>query len=304
VTWVPAELIDAGPNDRKTFDRVKLEGLAETIRADGLLTPPLVRPMGGRFELVAGERRKRAICDVLGCAEVPVIVANLSDDCASATMLFENGARDGLDPMAEAHAWAKRRDEQGWSVALIASRAGVTPATVRDRMRLLELSPEIAHWVERGDLPLNYALAMVGLDSNRQHLALEAFAGDPRPGIDVFRRVCGKLADDQGADAMFDPDAFMAAETVVLEEIEAEAETVATSVREKVLGLTEIAEACHVARDTPHVWRNRGILPAPDLTIGGTHAWWATTIRDWCWGTGRKFDMIPWMDVRQDVSLG
>ncbi len=83
VSDIPADLIDAGPNDRQTFSESALVELAASIAAHGLAQPPTVRPVGDRFEIVAGERRGRAMRDVLGWATIPALVRTMTDAEAS-----------------------------------------------------------------------------------------------------------------------------------------------------------------------------------------------------------------------------
>ena len=102
---IPVSSIAAGNNDRKEFDPVKLEELAASIAAHGLAQPITVRPLSGLipgFEIVAGERRFRAISRVLQWDTIPAIVRDLDDEAASAIMLAENTGRADLNPIEEA----------------------------------------------------------------------------------------------------------------------------------------------------------------------------------------------------------
>ena len=96
VTEIAVGDILAGDNDRRHFDASALEDLAASIAADGLGQPPTVRPFGEGYQLVCGERRTRAMRDVLGWTSIPCIVRDMSDAEASALMLAENTARAGL----------------------------------------------------------------------------------------------------------------------------------------------------------------------------------------------------------------
>ena len=122
---IPVELIYAADNDRKSFAQSELVSLAESIRDHGLAQPPTVRPVGSRYEIVAGERRVRAIRDVLGLTSIPVMVRALDDSAAAAIMLAENMHRADLDPIEEASAYAGRMERFEATVAEVAEVANV-----------------------------------------------------------------------------------------------------------------------------------------------------------------------------------
>lgn len=107
---LPYAQVQPGQNDRTVFRPEELEALAASIQADGLIQPITVRPTpGGRFEIVAGERRYRAI-GLLGWETVPAIVRDLTDEQASTIMLLENVHRVDIDPVDEARAYQSRID--------------------------------------------------------------------------------------------------------------------------------------------------------------------------------------------------
>lgn len=199
---VPAEAIIPGNNDRKHFDAEELAVLAESIRTTGLLYRPIVRPIDGdRYEIVAGERRYRAMANVLGWALIPVMVRDLDDRSASAGMLVENTGRVDLDLIAEARAYRTRMDEFGLTVGQVAEWAGVSVARVTVRLPLLDLVDEAQHLVARGELSTNHARSMSDLDGNRQHLALAALAKGNLNYFE-FADLCQRLRNEQAADGM------------------------------------------------------------------------------------------------------
>jgi ParB/RepB/Spo0J family partition protein len=203
LTTVPVSSIIPGSNDRKLFARVELEELAESIRTIGLIQSPTVTPLGdGRYRLVAGERRWRAV-QLLDWADVEVNVReDLTPKQASSAMLAENVARADLDPIEEANAYASRL-EAGWTVdELIAT--GVSRQKVDARIPLLKLRPDIQELIRKGQLKPGYGLAMAanGLDANRQAIALRKFQENPAPELSWFRRVCGELAAEQASEPM------------------------------------------------------------------------------------------------------
>ena len=199
VTEVPVAAIVAGDNDRKRFDEDALDRLAATIADHGLLQPITVRPVDGGFEIVAGERRFRAVSR-LGWANIPAIVRNLDDDAAGTAMLVENTGRVDLDPVEEGLAFAKRIST-GATVDEVARLAGVTAWKVNLRVSLLNLVDEAQALVRRGDLPLMMASKMVGLDANRQRIALRALTSRDL-SQHAFGALADKLLDDQRAEGM------------------------------------------------------------------------------------------------------
>lgn len=177
--YVPVHLVDPGPNDRAVFDDAKLRELADSIAAEGLLQPPVLRPRpGGRFEIAAGERRTRAV-RLLGWETMPAVVREMDDETAAAIMLAENVQRADLSPIEEAQAYRSRMDRFGWSVAECARRANVSDSKVRGRLRLLELGPAVQRAIAANDIPLAFAEVMESLDANRQLIALRWIASRP-----------------------------------------------------------------------------------------------------------------------------
>ncbi len=201
-----------GDNDRRSFDTVELEKLAESLNEHGLAQPITLRPIEGkteRYEIVAGERRFRA-SQLLGWDSIPAIVRELNDEQAAAIMLVENVLRVDLNPIDEAKAYSKRAQQFGWSAPQIAAQAKVPVSRVRARLALLDLIPEAQVLVQGGSMGLGFADAMVDLDGNRQYLALRYFSQTDRPTLTEFRSLVGELLAAQAQDTMFDVDAFLA----------------------------------------------------------------------------------------------
>jgi ParB/RepB/Spo0J family partition protein len=208
IEQIPAELIHAGDktNDRKHFDPAALEQLAASIATSGLAQAPVVRPMAdGTFEIVAGERRCRAMIDLLGWAEVPCSVRVLTDEEASTMTLLENMARADLSVIEEANAYQGRLD-RGWSISDLSERCGVPRRRIESRLRLLRLAPDVQHLVASSNVSLRDADQLVGLDVNRQRLALAGLQG----GLDSrgFTVLVARLRGEQDSETMFDPDSF------------------------------------------------------------------------------------------------
>jgi ParB family chromosome partitioning protein len=166
------EMIHANPRQpRKRFDHESTSALADSIRAQGLVQPVVVRRReAGGFELIAGERRWRAAREA-GMATVPALVREADDRDTLLLGLVENVAREELSPVEEARAYALLLDEFELSLGELSERVGKAKPTVSNRLRLLELSDDVLALVERGDLTEGHAravLAVPGQDGRRR----------------------------------------------------------------------------------------------------------------------------------------
>ena len=177
---LPVEIISANPNQpRRSFDEESLLSLADSIRSRGVLQPVLVRPIvGGRYELIAGERRWRAA----GLAEFDTIPAVIRrhDDAGSLEMaLIENMAREDLNPVEEARACAALVEELGLTREDVGLRVGRSRVAVSNLIRLLDLPDEALELIERGELTEGHgrALLLAGDHGDRRKLAKDAVAG-------------------------------------------------------------------------------------------------------------------------------
>jgi ParB family transcriptional regulator, chromosome partitioning protein len=152
---------------RKHFDEAKLDELAQSIRAHGLIQPILVRQRpeveGGGYWLIAGERRRRA-AQRAGLHDVPALVREASPAHAFELALIENLQRDDLDPIEEAEAFRHLADEHGQTQEQIAERVGKDRATVANALRLLKLPGEVRSLVSEGKLGMGHARALLGLE--------------------------------------------------------------------------------------------------------------------------------------------
>jgi ParB family chromosome partitioning protein len=176
---VAVELIAPNPNQpRRTFDEDSLVALADSIRARGLLQPVLVRPIvGGRFELIAGERRWRA-ARVAELETIPAVVRH-HDDAASLEMaLIENMAREDLNPVDAARACAALVEELGLTREEVGLRVGRSRVAVSNLIRLLELPDDALELIEQGELTEGHGRALLLVDDHgeRRRLAREAAA--------------------------------------------------------------------------------------------------------------------------------
>jgi ParB family chromosome partitioning protein len=205
---VPASLIRAGNNDRTVFAAEKLKGLATSIARHGLIQAITLRPVdGGEYEIVAGERRFRAMTEVLGWTEVPAEVKERDDLEASAAMLLENIHRVDLDPIDEAVAYSTRMTRLGCTPAELAEDLGISVNRVQSYLPLLKLVREAQHLIRFGQLPIDIGWTMADLDANRQRMVLRAIDdGLEKPAV---RSMCARLRDEQRDEPMFDADSFL-----------------------------------------------------------------------------------------------
>ena len=164
---LPVQQIHPNPRQpRKRFEHAATAGLAESIRAQGIIQPVVVRPRAaGGFELIAGERRWRAAREA-GIETLPALIRDAGDRDALLLGLVENVAREELSPVEEARAYALLTDEFGLSLGEIAERVGGSKPAVSNRLRLLELPDDILAMVERGELTEGHARAVLAVPDN------------------------------------------------------------------------------------------------------------------------------------------
>jgi ParB family transcriptional regulator, chromosome partitioning protein len=157
---------------RRRLDSQGLEELAESVRAQGLVQPVVVRPAADEgYELIAGERRWRA-ARVAGLATVPALVRETDDRDSLLLALVENVAREDLSPVDEARAYAALMDEFGLSLGEVAEHVGRSKPTVSNRLRLLELPDDVLGLVERGQLSEGHARAVLAVPDNEERRRL------------------------------------------------------------------------------------------------------------------------------------
>jgi ParB family chromosome partitioning protein len=151
---------------RRNFSETELAELAASIRENGLLQPLVVRPIveaPGRYELVVGERRFRAVSS-LGWEDVPVVVRDANDETMLVLALVENLQREALNPLEEAEGYAALTDKYELSHQDIAKAVGKDRSTVANVLRLLKLPPSVRKLVEDGSLTQGHARALLALE--------------------------------------------------------------------------------------------------------------------------------------------
>lgn len=150
---------------RTHYDDEKLGELKASIKEKGVLQPILVRPQGGGYEVVAGERRLRAARE-LQLTEIPVIVKDLSDQEALVIALVENIQREDLNPIEEAEAYQKLIEEFGFTQEKIAQSVGKDRSTVTNLLRLLRLSDDMRKAVYDGKISMGHARALLSVQDS------------------------------------------------------------------------------------------------------------------------------------------
>jgi ParB family transcriptional regulator, chromosome partitioning protein len=162
-TEVDLDAIVPGPMQPRThFDEGALEGLADSIRSQGIIQPLLVRRLGDRYELIAGERRWRA-ARLAGLAKVPVVVKDVPDKDLLEIALIENIQRENLNPIEEAQAYQRLIDTVGLTQESLAARIGRDRSYITNYLRLLKLSDDLQKLVVEGRLSTGHARTILGL---------------------------------------------------------------------------------------------------------------------------------------------
>ena len=157
------DLIDPSPYQPRTrFREEALEELARSIKASGIIQPLVVRPVAGRFQLIAGERRWRA-AQRAGLTKVSSIVRQVSDELALEMTLVENIQREDLNAIETARAFDRLMEEFQLTQEAVAERTGKDRATVANAVRLLKLEPTIQEWIEEGKLSAGHGRALLAV---------------------------------------------------------------------------------------------------------------------------------------------
>ena len=161
---IAIDLIEPNPEQPRTrFAEESLEELAQSIRMNGVVQPIVVRSVGGRFQIVAGERRWRA-SQRAGLRKIPAVVKEVSDEKLLELALVENIQRQELNPIEEAKAYRKLIDNIGLTQEVIADRVGKHRTVITTSMRLLRLPTEIQRIIEEGSLSAGHGRALLMVD--------------------------------------------------------------------------------------------------------------------------------------------
>lgn len=171
---IPVEQISPNPHQpRQTMNQEKLQELADSIAAHGLIQPLVVTRVGSNYQLIAGERRWRA-SQLAGLTTVPVIVKETSPQQMLELALVENIQRADLNPLEEAEAYAQLMEEFGLTQEAVAERVGKSRTAVANIVRLLNLPQEAREALAAGDISEGHARALLSLKKQREQLSLLA----------------------------------------------------------------------------------------------------------------------------------
>jgi ParB family chromosome partitioning protein len=169
---VPLDRIDQNPyQPRRTFDEDELSGLSDSIRSHGILQPLVVRLVGDRYQLIAGERRLRA-ARAVGLASVPVRIVDFNDQKVLEAALVENIQRTDLNPIEKAHGFKDYLERFKMTHEELASRLGLARSTITNLVSLLDLPAEIQDAVRVGQLSTGHAKLLKGIPDRERMVSL------------------------------------------------------------------------------------------------------------------------------------
>jgi len=187
---LPLDLLQRGKyQPRVDMRQESLQELADSIKAQGVVQPIVVRPVDGaaagalqRYEIIAGERRWRA-AQIAGLPTVPAVIRRVPDEAAIAMSLIENIQRENLNPLEEARALERLISEFGVTHQQAADAVGRSRAAVSNLLRLLELAPEVTVLVEHRELEMGHARALLALTQRRHQAEVGALVA--KKGLSV-----------------------------------------------------------------------------------------------------------------------
>jgi ParB family transcriptional regulator, chromosome partitioning protein len=206
-TTLPLSALSPGKYQPRTrMDEGSLYELAESIKSQGVMQPILVRPLGasvdgtpgGRYEIIAGERRSRA-AQLAGLSEVPVLVKDVPDEAAAVMALIENIQREDLNPLEEAQGLKRLIDEFGLTHEQAAQAVGRSRSAASNLLRLLNLAAPVQSMLMAGDLDMGHARALLALDAAQQILAANEVAAKKLSVRDAEKLVTQQLTHTSGS---------------------------------------------------------------------------------------------------------
>ena len=206
---LPVDLLQRGQyQPRRDFDPFALQELADSIKAQGVMQPIVVREIGDqRYEIIAGERRWRA-AQLAGLETLPALVRNVPDEAVIAMALIENIQREDLNPIEEAIALDRLQTEFAMTQQQVADAVGKSRSTVANLIRLMSLEPEVRTMLEHRDLDMGHARCLLGLAADQQvHTARQVVSRElsVRQTEALVRRL-QKTQDSPATPAEIDPD--------------------------------------------------------------------------------------------------
>jgi ParB family chromosome partitioning protein len=175
---LPVDLIQRGKyQPRRDIEPESLQELADSIKAQGVMQPIVVRPISDtRYEIIAGERRWRAT-QLAGLDSIPAVIRDVPDEAAIAMALIENIQREDLNPIEEAVALQRLQQEFELTQQEVADAVGKSRSTVTNLLRLMTLQEDVRRLVEHGDLEMGHARALLALEGGEQSHAARQVVG-------------------------------------------------------------------------------------------------------------------------------
>ncbi|MEO0442395.1 MAG: ParB/RepB/Spo0J family partition protein [Pseudomonadota bacterium] len=175
---IPVDLIQRGKyQPRRDMHPDALEELADSIKAQGVMQPIVIRPINrDKYEIIAGERRWRA-SQLAGLDSIPALIRQVSDEAAIAMALIENIQREDLNPIEEAMALKRLQDEFGLTHQQVAQAVGKSRTAVTNLLRLIALESEVKKLLENGDIEMGHARAVLSLEPLQQRNTAQQVVG-------------------------------------------------------------------------------------------------------------------------------
>jgi ParB family transcriptional regulator, chromosome partitioning protein len=199
-TTLPIDEIAPNPiQPRTVFQAEKLEELAASIRANGIIQPLIVRRHDGKFQLIAGERRWRA-ARLAGLAFVPVVVQDVADPKLLEIALIENIQREDLNPIETAHAYERLARELSLSQEEIGQRTGKDRTSITNTLRLLKLPREVQLLLAERKLSMGHARAVLGLPTAEQQIEIAEKASAQGLSVRQVENIVQTLTSDRHGD--------------------------------------------------------------------------------------------------------
>ena len=216
---VAIDLIDPNPLQPRTiFQPERLQELADSIKANGIIQPLVVRSRGLRYELVAGERRWRA-ARLAGIPEVPVVIEEISDDRLLEITLVENIQREDLNAIEVAHAFDRLTHDLNLSHDEIARRTGKDRTTITNTLRLLKLPGDIQQLLAEHRLSMGHARAILGLPTEELQRQVAEKASSQGLSVRQVERLVQKMSTEREPKAVEEIDANVKAAIQELERV-------------------------------------------------------------------------------------
>jgi ParB family chromosome partitioning protein len=204
---IDIDLIEPSPFQPRTrFREEALEELSRSIQASGIIQPLVLRPIGDRYQLIAGERRWRA-AQLAGLTKVSAVIREVSDELALEMTLVENIQREDLNAIEAAHAFDRLMTEFGLTQEMVAERTGKDRASVTNAIRLLKLESTIQEWIEEGKLTAGHGKALLAVPDEKLRMRYAQRAS--RGGLTVrqIERLASRRSRNRGPMVAVESDA-------------------------------------------------------------------------------------------------